>query len=99
LTLGARIKPRARRQILKAAEWWRENRRAAPGAIESDLNAAIEILVEHPGIGSKVENARDAQTRRLYLARTRYFVYYRAKGQFLEIVGFWHSSREHEPSL
>lgn len=80
MALVARIKPRAEREILRAADWWRANRPAAAGAIESDLKAAIDALVEQPGIGSKVENGRAPETRRLYLARTKYFIYYRPKG-------------------
>ena len=95
----ARIKPRAVREIHRAAQWWRENRPAAPGAVEADLKDALTLLVEHPGIGGKVQNSRDAETRRFFLDRTRYFVYYRARGQFLEVVAFWHSSREHEPRV
>ena len=97
MALVARIKPRARREINKAADWWLENRPAAPGAIESDLKAALDALAEQPGIGSKVENARDPRTRRLYLARTKYFVYYRAAGSLLEVIAFWHASREDGP--
>ncbi len=99
MALTARVMPRARRDVNKAADWWLENRPAAPGAIALDLRAAIDALVEQPGIGTKVENARDPQTRRLYLARTRYFVYYRARGSFLEVVAFWHASRDCEPTV
>lgn len=99
MALTARVKPRARREINQAADWWLENRPAAPGAIDLDLRAAIDALVEQPGIGSKVENARDSRTRRLYLARTKYFVYYRTRGSFLEVVAFWHASREQEPKV
>ena len=99
MALTARIKPRARREINQAADWWLENRPAAPGAIDSDLRAAIDALLEQPGIGRTVENARDPRTRRLYLARTKYFVYYRAKGAHLEVVAFWHASREQEPKV
>lgn len=91
MALTARIKPRARREINNAADWWLENRPGAP--------SAIDALLEQPGIGSKVENARDPQTRRLYLARTKYFVYYRVRGSFLEVVAFWHASREQEPQV
>lgn len=78
MALIVRIKPRAEKQIEAAAAWWSENRPAAPGAIRSDLMAALDALVEQPGIGALVENSRDPETRRLYLARTRYFLYYRA---------------------
>ena len=99
MALIVRIKPRVLREIHRAAEWWSKNRLAAPGAIESDLRDALNTLVEQPGIGSKVENTRSTETRRLYLVRTRYFVYYRAKGRFLEVLAFWHSSREQEPRV
>jgi len=56
-------------------------------------------LVKNPGIGTLVENARDSETRHLYLARTGYFVYYRLRGHFLDVVAFWHCSRGHGPSL
>ena len=95
MALIVRIKPQALRQIHRAAQWWGESRVAAPGAIDSDLKDALKTLVEHPGIGSSVENARDPEIRRFYLARTQYFAYYRPKGKFLEIIAFWHSSREH----
>ena len=97
MALTVRIKPRALRQIHRAAQWWSENRIAAPGAIDADLKDALETLVEQPGIGSRVENARDAETRRFYLVRTKYFIYYRVRGAWLEVIAFWHSSREHEP--
>ena len=99
MALIVRVKPRAERQIAAAALWWSENRLAAPGAIRSDLEAALEALVEQPAIGTRVETARDLETRRLYLARTGYFVYYRANGKYLEVVAFWHASREHGPGL
>jgi plasmid stabilization system protein ParE len=99
LALILRVKPRAERQIEAAAAWWSENRPAAPGAIRSDLQAALGSLVEQPGIGTLVENARDPETRRLYLVRIRYFVYYRPRGRYLEVVAFWHASREHGPSV
>jgi plasmid stabilization system protein ParE len=99
LALIVRIKPRAERQIEAAAAWWAEHRLAAPGAIRLDLGAALGTLKEHPGIGSKVENARDPSTRRLYLARTHYFLYYRVRAPHLEVVAFWHSSRESGPAV
>lgn len=99
LALIVRIKPRARREINAAAEWWSLNRTAAPGAIAADLRAALAVLVLQPGIGTRVENTRDPETRRLHLARTQYFVYYRVKGKHLDVVCFWHSSRAGGPRL
>ena len=99
MTLGVRIKPRAQREIERAAEWWAQNRLAAPGAVRNDIEAALALLVEEPGIGTKVETPRPDLVRRLYLPRVKYFVYYRVRGLLLEVVAFWHSGREQGPSL
>lgn len=77
MALGVRIKPRAQREIERAAEWWADNRPAAVGAIRKDIEAALALLVEEPGIGTKVDIARADVVRRLYLTRVRYFLYYR----------------------
>ena len=97
MALVVRIKPRAQRQIEKAAEWWSDNRPAAPGAIRKDLESALALLVEEPGIGTRVEIPGLDVVRRLHLGRIRYFVYYRVRGKFLEVVAFWHASRGQLP--
>ena len=99
MALVVRIKPRAQRQIEKAAEWWSNNRTAAPGAIRKDLESALALLADEPGIGTRVEIPRPDVVRRLHLGRVRYFVYYRVRGKFLEVVGFWHARRGQLPPL
>ena len=99
MALIARIKPRAQREIEQAAEWWAENRPAAPGAVRNDIEAALALLVEESGIGTKIETARIVTIRRLYLTRVRYFLYYRVRGKFLEVIAFWHASREAGPPI
>jgi hypothetical protein len=37
--------------------------------------------------------------RRLYLGRIHYFVYYRVRGNVLEVVAFWHERRGRNPSV
>ena len=99
MTLIVKIKPRARREILAAAEWWSKNRLAAPGAVATDLKDALDLLVEFPGIGTKVENAKDQETRRWWLDRVGHYIYYRPRGRFLEVVSFWGGGREHSPNV
>ncbi|MGE4241953.1 type II toxin-antitoxin system RelE/ParE family toxin [Ramlibacter sp.] len=99
MTLIVRIKPRAQRQIERAALWWSENRIAAPGAIRKDLEGALALLVDEPGIGTRIEIERPEVVRRLHLGRVSYFVYYRVRGRFLEVVAFWHTSRGVLPPL
>ena len=99
MALSVRIKPRAQREIERAAECWSINRLAAPGAVRKDIEAAVALLIEEPGIGTRVETPRTDIVRRLYLSRIGYFVYYRVRGNVLEIVAFWHSKRGEGPAL
>ena len=99
LALTARIKPRARREINEAAAWWSDNRPAAPGAVSHDLQEALKLLVDFPGIGTKVENTKSPETRRWLLKRTSHHMYYRVRGNYLEVVAFWSTDREREPRV
>lgn len=67
--------------------------------IRKDLEAALALLTSEPGIGTKVETPRADVVRRRYLSRVRYFVYYRVRGSFLEVIRFWHASRGISPSI
>jgi plasmid stabilization system protein ParE len=97
--LAASIKSRARREIHQAAEWWQQNRPSAPGAVAEDLRHALELLCEFPGIGTRVANSRDPETRRWHLKRLGYDLYYRQRGEVLEVIAFWHGSRASAPSV
>ena len=99
MALTYRIKARAKREIEKAAEWWSENRLAAPGAVRKDVEDALKILVDHPGIGTKVETGRSLQVRRFLLNRISHYMYYRVRRAELEVLSVWHTSREHGPRV
>ena len=75
------------------------HRPTAPGAIRIDLQAALEAVASLPDIGRKVENARDSETRRLFLSRVKFHVYCRPRGKYLEVLAFWHASRGEGPSV
>ena len=99
MALTVRIKPRAQREIERAAEWWAENRLAAPGAIREDLELALALLMLEPGVGTQVETPRVEVVRRLHLPRVRYFIYCRVRRNDLEVIAFWHASRGEGPAL
>lgn len=99
MALRVKISARAASQVRKAAEWWAQNRLAAPGAIGSDFGEAVALLAEQPGIGAKYEGARAPGVRRLFLSRVGYFIYYKAEDGILKVLAFWHASREHQPVL
>jgi plasmid stabilization system protein ParE len=58
MALRVKISARAGSQIRRAAQWWLENRPAAPGAIAEDISESLALLAEQPGIGTKYEGAR-----------------------------------------
>ena len=99
MTLRVKVSSRAAAQIRKAAEWWAENRPAAPGAVRNDIGEALALLAQHPGVGEPYQGARTKGVRRLLVARIRYFIYYRATVDTLEVLAVWHVSRGQQPSL
>ena len=99
MPLRVKISARAAAQIHKAAEWWADNRPAAPGAVRKDIGESVALLAEQPGIGSRYEGARTPDVRRLFLGRIGYFVYYRATADTLEVLAVWHARREKQPVL
>ena len=99
MALRVKISARAAAQTRRAAEWWAENRPAAPGAIGKDVGESIALLSEQPGIGSRYEGARTPDVRRLFLGRIGYFLYYRVADDTLQVLALWHASRETQPRL
>lgn len=99
MALRVRISARAATQVQRAAEWWAQNRLAAPGAIGADFGEAVALLAEQPSIGAKYLGARTPGVRRLFLGRVGYFIYYKAEGDTLHVLALWHASREHQPTL
>jgi plasmid stabilization system protein ParE len=93
------IKARAQSEITRAAQWWADNRQAAPGALRIELEQALALLVEHPRAGMRVRTPRPGEVRRFLLLRTQYFLYYRVREQQLEVLALWHASRGAGPSV
>ena len=99
MALRVKVSARAASQIRKAAEWWAENRPAAPGAVRMDIGEALALLALQPGFGTAYEGARTKGIRRLLVGRIRYFIYYRATTEALEVLAVWHVSRGKQPAL
>ena len=99
MTLRVKVSARAASHILKAAEWWSENRPAAPGAVRTDIGEALALLAQQPGIGTAYEGTRTKGVRRLLVGRIRYIIYYRVTPETLDVLTVWHVSRGKQPSL
>ena len=97
--MRVRVTKRAQAQIDRAATWWDGNRPLAPKAFDEDISEAFSLLSVEPGIGVPVTNARIQSVRRLHLARIHYFLYYRSRGDEVQVLCVWHTSRGTEPKL
>jgi plasmid stabilization system protein ParE len=87
---------RARQQAAEAAEWWRKHREKAPEAFEADVVAGTARIAMNPNIGRP---SHRVGIRKLFLARIRYYLYYRvASEDLVEVIAVWHASR-HPPRL
>jgi plasmid stabilization system protein ParE len=87
------VTPRAQRQIVANAAWWRRNREKAPTAFDEDLDQAYDLILAHPEVGTAVRNTRRRGARRLYLERIRYDLYYEVTERAIFILILWQSSR------
>ncbi len=97
--MKVRVTKRAQAQIDRAARWWDENRRLAPEAFDEELAEAFTLLGVEPGIGAPMSNARAQSVRRLHLARIHYFLYYRTRGEEVQVLALWHTSQGGGPEL
>lgn len=66
-----------------------EDPRAARLAVERVLNA-VETLASYPALGRP---GRVSGTRELVVAKTRYLVPYRVRGDVIEVLRVFHTSR------
>jgi len=60
MALRVKSSARAGSQIRRAAQWWLENRPAAPGAIAEDISESLALLAEQPGAQALARAAREA---------------------------------------
>ena len=97
--MRVRLTKRAQAQIDRAAHWWDDNRPLAPEAFDEELAEAFSLLAVEPGIGVPVGNTRAPGVRRLHLARIHYFLYYRVRGEEVQVLRIWHTSRGTDPGL
>ena len=97
--LPVRVVTSASLQIQEAADWWLANRASAPLAFRDDLQQAFELISLQPEIGPAATNVSIQDVRRVYLGRVRYFLYYRAQSNLIEVLALWHSNRGQDPQL
>lgn len=97
--MRVRVTKRAQAQIDRAANWWDDNRPLAPEAFDEELSEAFSLLSVEPGIGAPVTDTHTPGVKRLHLARIHYFLYYRVRGEEVQVLRIWHTSRGTNPKL
>ncbi len=95
----ARILRRAALEIEAADTWWRVHRADVPDALADELRAALARITELPGLGTLVTGVGPGDNRRLLLRMCGYHLYYRLRGDVVEVLRFWHTSRGRPPRL
>lgn len=88
-----RVTKRADAHIEQAAIWWERNRPLFPDALTEELSVAFALLLSQPAIGAPALNARTKGVRRIHLARVHYHLYYRVRGEHVDVLALWHTSR------
>jgi plasmid stabilization system protein ParE len=99
--LPIEVSAQAAAQVHAAETWWQAHRPKAPGAIRAELERASSLLAAQPHIGTHARNIRLPNVRRLHLGRIHYDLYYRVSESppRLEVLAFWHASREGQPPI
>lgn len=99
LRLTLTIVPNAERQIREAAAWWQRNRSSAPDLFLQQIHRGFELAATQPEAGTRARDLTLAEVRRLHLARIHYHLYYTVRGETVEILALWHTSRGTPPKL
>lgn len=97
--LQIKLSRNAQAQIEEAAAWWEKNRPSAPGAVREDLDRILSLLAAQPDIGARPRGTKLRGVRRVTLSRIRYYLYYRATNEALEVLALWHTRRGQQPQL
>ena len=94
------ILPKARRQIVRAAELWTQSHLTARTFLDEELDRALMWLADYPELGIRCPWSRPPEVRRLLLRRVEYVVFYRARprAQRIEVLALWYARRRDAPT-
>ena len=95
------ISKRARGQIEKIQDWWKDNRPAARALFLDELAAAEQQLRSTPALGSVYLEAATGTVRRVLLVKTHHHLYYRYRSDRdeLTVLAVWGAPRRRAPKL
>jgi hypothetical protein len=92
---------RAKREIARAAVWWRKNRLEAPLLFLDELEAAERHLRTAPKSGQIYGYRKNRLIRRWLLEKTEYHVYFSVsrEAQVIVLHSVWGARRGRGPKL
>ena len=76
---GFLVKPTtfAAGQIRRESRWWRTHRTKAPTLFRDELRRVFDLIAAHPEVGALAEDTELSEVRRVLLAATHHYLYYR----------------------
>ena len=90
----ARPNQETEKEIRAAIEWYESEREGLGRELWEQLQATVSLISEHPSVGSVVHRAKvRGVARRVPLRRFPYFVVYRERADYIELVALAHMSR------
>ena len=101
--MGLLVKPTpfAAEQIRKESRWWRRNRTKAPTLFREEIRRAFRLIATYPDAGALTEDVDLPGVRRVLLAATQHYLYYRVNEVVgkIEVLAVWSTSRGEAPDL
>lgn len=90
---------RASLEVETIDTWWRTNRTSAPELFVNELEQVLQAVALLPDLGAPAKSKRLEGVRRILLAKTRHYIYYRRTVDAIQILAVWHTSRGQGPGL
>lgn len=101
MSLRLKPTPLAAQQIRNEARWWRRNRLKAPNLFREELRRAFQLIAEYPEAGAVTEETDLSNVRRVLMAATHHYLYYRMSqsAEQIEVLAVWSTSRGDAPRV
>ncbi len=93
------LSPRAKRELIRIVEWWKESTGAPPALLFSELKDAARRLGEVPHHGTRFAVVRGRVVFRLLLRESQVHVYYRVDDDAVRVLTLWSTARKNAPQF
>jgi plasmid stabilization system protein ParE len=93
--------PFAAGQIREHSRWWRINRTKAPRLFREELRRVFRLIAAYPEAGAIAEDVELSGVRRVLLAATQHYLYYRMNEvtRRIEVLAVWSTRRGETPAF